>query len=243
TLSLARLGMLPFFVLGVVVVFLWTREIAGEIAAVFAVLLLTSVPPILAFSGFAYTDMPVAMLGAGSVYLFTHWLQDPTFKRSLVFGICSGLAVLANFPAFLFLPAGWLATLACWLWLADKKTFPWKRGLLQALYASLIFFVVIWGGYRFSVQRLSQIYSKPAEDVKALRIGGLAKRLLHVAVEVDAPIPAPPLLRGFSAAFLSNAKGRPSYLFGQIQHGGWRYFFLVVVAVKSPLPFLLLAAI
>jgi Dolichyl-phosphate-mannose-protein mannosyltransferase len=243
TLSLARLGMLPFFILGVVVVFYWTREIAGDTAAIFAVLFLTTIPPILAFAGFAYTDMPVAMLIAASLYAFTYWLKKPDLKRSVVFGIFSGLAVLANFPAFLFLPACWLATIVCWLWLADKKDFQWKRWLLQAVLASVVFFTVIWGGYRFSLKRLNEIYAKPAEDVQALHINGVVKRALKVAVAVNAPIPAPELLRGFGEAFFSNARGRPSYLLGHIQHGGWRYFFLVVVAFKSPLPLLILAAV
>jgi hypothetical protein len=243
TLSLARAGMLPFFILGVVVVFVWTREIAGDTAAVFAVLLLTTTPPLLAFAGFAYTDMPVAMLIAASVYAFTHWLHGPTLKRSVVFGIFSGMAVLANFPAFLFLPACWLATILAWLWLADKKAFRWKAWLPQAVLASVVFFAVIWGGYRFSLKRLNEIYAKPAEDVQALHVNGVAKQVLKAAVAINAPIPAPQLLRGFGEAFFSNARGRPSYLFGHIQHGGWRYFFLVVVAVKSPLPFLILAAV
>jgi len=251
TLTLARLGMLPFFILGTLVVFLWTREIAGGMAGGFAVLLFTTIPPMLAFSGFAYTDMPVAMLVAASVYAFTHWLKHPTLKRSIVFGIFSALAVLSNFPAFLFLPACWLAAIAAWLWLADqsqdksedKGNFKWKRWLIQAVWAALVFFAVVWGGYRFSIQRLSNIYAKPAEDVKALHVSSAVKHVLNLAVAIDAPVPAPPLLRGFSSALISNAHGRPSYLFGQIRHGGWRYFFLIVVGVKSPLPFLILVLV
>jgi hypothetical protein len=34
-----------------------------------------------------------------------------------------------------------------------------------------------------------------------------------------------------------------SYLLGNTKAGGWCYFFLVAVAVKTPLPFLILCAV
>ena len=56
-------------------------------------------------------------------------------------------------------------------------------------------------------------------------------------------IPAPALIKGVADAWVLNKEKPEAYLLGHIKGGGWWYFFLLGVAVKSPLPFLILAAI
>ena len=60
-LTLMRAGILPFFLLACLVVFFWTRHIFGNPEAVFATLLFTLVPPVLAHAGVATTDMGLAL--------------------------------------------------------------------------------------------------------------------------------------------------------------------------------------
>ena len=57
-LTLGRLGILPFFWIASVVVFLWANRGAGPIAALIATLLFTTLPPVLAHSGLITTDIP-----------------------------------------------------------------------------------------------------------------------------------------------------------------------------------------
>ena len=54
-LTLARVGILPFFVGLVILVFIWTRNLYGSVAAIFAVFFLTTMPSVLGFAGIAYT--------------------------------------------------------------------------------------------------------------------------------------------------------------------------------------------
>src|SRR5262249_14420063 len=61
-LALARLGILPFFWLGCVVVYLWSKRYLPEPGPAFAVLSFTFLPAILAHSGLATTDLPLAVL-------------------------------------------------------------------------------------------------------------------------------------------------------------------------------------
>src|SRR5581483_2054501 len=64
-LSLARMGILPFFWICTAVIYLWGRRYFGELEAVIAVFLFTFLPPVLAHSGLATTDIPVtAMISA-----------------------------------------------------------------------------------------------------------------------------------------------------------------------------------
>src|SRR4051812_12566181 len=55
-LALARLGTLPFFLLATLLVFAWTRRLAGGWAAGWATVLFTTLPPVLAQAGLATTD-------------------------------------------------------------------------------------------------------------------------------------------------------------------------------------------
>lgn len=59
-LALARLGILPFFVLAAGVVWMWTTALFGGRAALVAVAMFTTLPPVLAHAGLATTDMAAA---------------------------------------------------------------------------------------------------------------------------------------------------------------------------------------
>jgi len=63
TLSLARLGILPFFWLGCAVVYWWARRFYGPEVAVAGVFLFSFLPPILAHGGLATTDMALTVQG------------------------------------------------------------------------------------------------------------------------------------------------------------------------------------
>ena len=239
TLAVARLGMFPFFAFGGVIVFLWARELAGGLAAVLAVLFFTTLPPILAFTGFAYTDMPVGVLVAGSAFAFAHWLSRPTPRTSILFGVITALALLSKFTALLFLPTCWLAVACCWLGFGPKEQRDWRVLFRRALWAGLAFAVVFWGGYRFSFGPLRSVFARPAHDIEALHAPAPLKHALLGALDV--PVPAPALFKGLAWNFLFNVQGRPSYLLGNIRHTGWWYFFIVAIGVKTPLACLLLA--
>jgi hypothetical protein len=60
-LSLARMGILPFFLVGVWVVSRWTRREYGPVAGLLAAFAFTILPGILTFAGVAYTDFPAAI--------------------------------------------------------------------------------------------------------------------------------------------------------------------------------------
>ncbi|HJZ04914.1 MAG TPA: phospholipid carrier-dependent glycosyltransferase, partial [Patescibacteria group bacterium] len=59
-LTLARLGVLPFFVIATLVVWIWARLYFGGLTALLSVILFTTLPPVLAHSGLATTDMACA---------------------------------------------------------------------------------------------------------------------------------------------------------------------------------------
>lgn len=242
-LSLARLGILPFLALAVLVVFRWTRELVGTTPAIIAVGLFTSLPAILAFSGLAYTDLPLAALVFTSTYVFTHWIERPLFGTTLVLGAVTALAVLANFPALLYIPGCWAAVLLAWYCFRSKAPLRWDTLVRRSVLVATVFFMVLWAGYRFSVQRLDKVFNNPADHIASLRLPGAGRHLLQRIVALNPPIPAPSLVRGIAGVQQDASKGRESYLLGHMRRGGWWYFYLLVLGVKTPLPFLVLASI
>jgi hypothetical protein len=145
------------------------------------------------------------------------WLERPTTRHSVLFGACTGLAILSKFSIFAFLPAAAFAALLCYLasarpslgdLLADTR-----RRLLPFLLAVGVAIFVIWAGYRFSVGKSA--------------FAGLT-------------LPFPQLFDGIGEVLAHNAQGHHAYLFGRRSQFGWWYYYPVVLAVKTPLPFLLL---
>ena len=246
-LALSRVGMLPFFSVAAFVVFFWARSLFGDWPATVAVYTFTTVPPVLAFAGLAYTDFPLACFVAAALFTFTRWLEIPSVRRSLVLGFFTGLAVLSKLTCLLFLPPCILVIIACRLSFdrqVDGPAAPRYRLLVPLCLTLLTVGFVIWGGYRFSVRPLDNVIERPIQDIGSLKgIPSPLKRLAITIVEANPPLPAPALFKGIVADWERNHSAPPSYLLGKTRQSGWWYFFVVALGVKTPLAFLTLSVI
>ena len=246
-LTLARLGALPFFLLATYVVWVWSRRLFGDAAALVTVLLFTTLPPVLAHAGLATTDVPLMATFAGAMLAFLSWLDRPTSFCSVMLGVAVGLAILSKLSALFFLPACGLAILAWRRVIAkDATQLPHADSAHRLTVVGLVTLsalLVIWAGYRFSLRPFTTVAERPHEIVD--RLVGSEGALHHLAYRVaeTMPIPARELIIGISEVQRLNTAGWTSYLLGEIRHGGWWYFFPVALAVKSPLAFLILTGI
>jgi hypothetical protein len=103
--------------------------------------------------------------------------------------------------------------------------------------------LIIWGGYRFSVESYGHQAKLQKEEIdQFVGAKGAFHRLGYVVAE-HAPIPAPELIEGIKAVRSHNAGGHSSYLLGEVRKTGWWHFFLITLAVKPPLPFLILSGL
>ena len=226
-LALARLGVLPFFLLASLVVFFWARRIGGPAAAVCAVLLFTTLPPVLAHAGIATTDMAVTATVALAALCLVRWLEQPTRGRSLLLGIALGLALLSKLSALLFLPA---AAVAIALWRRRDRAEDTGRAVrLRLTYTAVL--LTVWAGYRFAIGPLVQDAGPPAASTALPALDRIARADVF---------PAPALFEGLGQLAAKNRAGHKSYLLGEVRTTGWWYFFPVALAVKTPIPFLLL---
>jgi hypothetical protein len=234
-LALARLGVVPFFLLATLVVYAWARRIGGPADGACAVLLFTTLPPVLAHAGIATTDMAVTATVALAAYCLTLWLDQPTPARSLGLGVALGLAVLSKLSALLFLPAAALAVALCRRGESGRGggNSGRTRSARLLIYAAALF--TVWAGYRFAIGPLTAPESDHGTVASAAwpSLDDLARAKVF---------PAPPLFEGLGQLAAKNRAGHKSYLLGEVRTTGWWYFFPVALAVKTPLAFLVLTA-
>ena len=216
TLFLARFGMLPFFVLLLVVCARWGGRIAGGAGAAAATFFAAANPNLLAHAAVAGTDLaPTAFVLAGT-YAWLLWRERPTAARTIMLGVSLGLAASTKFSAPVFIGLTIVLGEAVRWWAlrrGDDATLvglPWRQALAALGTAALL----MWAVYRFHVGPLPRL--------------GLT-------------VPAPELFSGIVEFLKHGNGGHPAFLLGEVRLRGWWYYYLVVLAVKTPLPLLALA--
>jgi len=246
-LILARLGQIPFFCIAAFLIFVWARDLFGPWPAFAAIFMFSMLPGVLAFAALAYVDFSLAVFLPLTLYTFVQFLNQPSARYAIFVGVSAGLAVLSNFTVLLFIPLCMLGISACWWWFGYRLSpfRPALRKYLASTAAALaVSAIVIWGGYRFSIEPLQKVFANPAQDVaKVSKAPGFAKRVVLGIAHLNLPLPAPALWKGLVNAWGENKYPTTSYLMGRFRKGGVWYFYPVVLGVKTPLAFLLLAGV
>jgi hypothetical protein len=243
-LVLGRMGVVPFFVLGAVIAYLWTRRLMGETAAIFAVLLYTTTPTILAFSSIAYTDIVAASTQLMAMFIFSLWLETPDRTRTIWLGIALGIAFLAKLTFVLFLPAS--AVCMAFVWFFKRRGQPGAKlsqRTIRLVAAFALAAVVVWAGYGFSMKRLQETTGITSQTMPSFQhFPSPLRSAARTLVARNPRVPAAELLNGVATAWVLNGTASQSYLFERVKAGGWWYYYLVDLGVKLPIPLLILFA-
>ena len=242
-LARARLGTLPFYLLALLV----TAALGGGTkqpgAAVIAVGLTSTLPALVAHAALATTDVAFLATFLLAVLALWRWFEAATRMRSVALGAAVALALLAKFTTLLFFPAvvlGFVAARA----MARLPLRPGSPGMLAArapwralAVAGLSLALVTWAGYGFSVGRIADL---PAHvgPVQIVPPPGERTPLEQIALEL--PLPMPELFHGLLFLAEHSRTPPPAYLLGQVSPRGFLAYYPVALAVKTPLPFLVL---
>ncbi len=243
TLTLARLGILPFLLLSLLVTYAWARNLLGEWPAVLAVFLLATVPPFLGNAGIATLDVPAAALGVASMLAFCHWLDRPRIGTALGLGVTTGAAIMTKFSAIPFLGVAFLAIFLWRAWIAARNRAPVVAPAHVRTGAGAVatMLLVFWMCYGFGFTTLADPKNRPYESIESLMgPGSAASKLVSDAVEIPwVPTFIPQMAEGIEDVAYHNRIGHRSYLLGEVRSHGWWYYYLVALGVKTPLLFLL----
>jgi 4-amino-4-deoxy-L-arabinose transferase-like glycosyltransferase len=232
TLTLARLGILPFFWLTCFLVWRFMASAFSRWHAAIAVLLVAFCPVVLGHSGVAATDAPLMAMFLWALLALRALLENAKWSNVAVAGLAVALASLTKFTAIPFLACSG-GMLFLYYWIANKK-FPvaWRAVLLVLV----VFGFTVWAGYRFSHGPIVVQSRMSADEAGKLAASpSWEKKILLFPYT-----PADEFFRGFKDAKFQGSYGRrASYLMGQVYDGGRWYFFPTAILVKTQIPMLL----
>jgi hypothetical protein len=143
--ALARLGPMAIAVVLGLVLFLWTRQWAGDGAALLALFLLVFSPTILAHGRLVTTDVAAAFGVLLASLAFTRFLTTPGLKTGLMAGTALGLALLCKFSTVLLIPLMLGCTLL-WMCLEPRQVRRYLLGitLIGVNAALLVLLCYLW---------------------------------------------------------------------------------------------------
>ena len=217
-----RLSLAMLTVLLAATIYRLAADEFGQRGGLLALALLTLDPNILAHGSLATTDLGATAFIFWAMMAAARYLHRPTRRRWWLAALLLGLAQLAKLTALLLFPLVGALFLANALTgkSSDKSS---ERPLLRRRllsYAGMVAVatLVVWAGYGFELRPVT----------------GLA---------VDWPLPAASHIERWLRLRENLAYGRESFLLGQNRMHGWRLYFPVAFAIKTPLPTLVLIAL
>lgn len=240
----SRRGVLPFLALLVGLVWWLARRTFGEGAGLLAAAAVSTLPPVLAHAGLATTDVAAAATYLLTLLMLLRWLEAPSRARAAALGVAFGLAFATKMSITTLLPG---ALVVAFHRRRTEPTAPahgWRAVSGQLAIALGAAGLVVWAFYRFSFGRPDAL-GDPATVrflVDNCVAGGTARRLVTAALHV--PMPAPQIADGLLVLCTTNGPGMSaSYLLGRITQDGFPLFFPLALLVKTPIPFIVLAAL
>jgi hypothetical protein len=218
----ARWGITALGILLLVAIFFWARQMIGVWAGWLALTLAVLDPNLVANARVVTTDFPLTVMLVVAAWRLWCWLEGRHWYDLLLAGLFGGLAMAAKYNGLLFWPVALLAALLYRPAVPIAGDRWWRRGV-AVVAMGIVGWLVLWAVYGFD-------FGVPV--------------LLPLALPLPAlPVPAPfywDHLAGTLGGLLAETTVKPDFLLGQVSTGGWWYYFPVALAVKTPLPLIIL---
>jgi len=217
-----------------IVAFFWGRMLVPAHANRAGILasLIWFEPNIMAHARLVTTDAGIALFAVLSLFTLHRYTAKPTWARAIACGASLGLAQVVKFTALYLFPTHVAASLVLVWKQPELRT---RRFLLQVLTIFIVCTIVVDGSYGFdglfkSAHALA-FKSTPFQAISSSPAAGL-------------PIPFPEeFLLALDRQLADVQLDTPSFLFGKSYSGGKWYYFLALLAIKTPIPLLVLGAL
>jgi hypothetical protein len=239
------------FALGLLV-FLATREMFGDAAALVALVLFVFDPLILAHGPLIGTDIGATCCIFGAVYAFYRYFKQPSYLRLGICCFAAGLALAAKHSAILLFPMLAMVTLGELLFVREheatsKPLIPPAREWLKSagVFATvlLVAIVILWGfyGFRYAARPGGQQIVPPT-DAYIQSLHHPAERAVIGFAARHHLLPESYLF-GFTDVTMLSREGRPMFLLGRRYPQGKWFYFPVAFLIKATIGFVLLLAL
>lgn len=242
--TLARWACLPFSLAGGLFCFLWARDLwQHNGAGLIALTLWCFEPNVLAHGELITTDCAAASLGLGAGYFFWRWLRHPGWEHAGWAGLMLGLAQLTK--------STWIVLFGLWpvLWLTWRllrprgdrsgadQVVPLSMQLMQLMVTLLLGVYVLNLGYAYdgTLTPLRDYTFVSSAFTGLEEPGEPGNRFVGSWLgAVPVPLPEQYLLGVDLQKKDFEDYSQPSYLRGEWKEGGWWYYYLYGLAVKTP---------
>jgi hypothetical protein len=248
-LTRARLVMMLFPLVLVVLLWQFARRVFGPQAALLATVFLVLEPNILANGALVNTDVALTTAFFAALFAFYEYMEAPRLWKAVLVGLAVGITLSSKFSGVVIVPV--------LIMLAAVEIFSRRRVLFAQLsfsrrsrdliLASATAILVVWAVYGFH----SQTRPTTGYKLKWQRIL-LTNRQVHTNSQ-ERPVPRvislfraatvfpKPYLDGLEAIVQTTTAGKRMYLFGRTYESGKWFYFPALLLVKLALPLLLLA--
>lgn len=241
-MTLARWAVIPLSLVGAVTAFQWAREVFGETSGWIALVLWTFDPNILGNGALIAPDLGGSSLGLLAGYLFWRWLDQPNWSRAFLAGGGLGLALLSKSTLLIFGPA-WIGIWVVYRWRQGTLSVRWNPELRQLAMVMVLAGYLLNLGYGFAGTgtqlREYKFVSKTLGGDRPLRETTGNRFRDSWLGELPVPLPSEFLI-GLDLQKKDFEVGRWAFLAGEWKWGGWPWFYIVAIAIKSPLGYGLL---
>ena len=203
----------------------WSPAVAAAVLWLYALC-----PNVLAHAQLLTPDLGCTLFVFLTAVCLHRLLATGRWRWAVLLGLALGGALLTKFTAVLLLPC---LVLQAGLGLALGPRRPWRRVLPGLALAGVVALVLLQAAYgcRSPVTLLAGAdYRSP-----------LLQRLQALPLVPRLPLPVPAAyVRGFDIVAFNNQPGFPNIFLGRLypQGGRWWFYYLVALATKTPIPFL-----
>lgn len=259
-LFLVRLPIVAVSIILGLYVFIWSKELYGEKAGLFALFLYSFSPNILAHSRLATQDLGLAAFMFISTYYFWKYISRSTAKSLALCGIFFGMAMLTKTAASFLIPIfviyGLIGILKKnGLGIYEKLPLMGRinqRGIRLQQLISLAFSFLLIGflgiivlnvgyGFQGSFRPISKEYH-PAIYERLPINNAVVRWLSNLLLALPLPLPSPYVQSLIFQSSLTTNSGSV-YFAGNIYDLGLWYLMIISFLIKTPLPVLMLLAV
>jgi len=233
----ARLMIVVLGLLTGVILFRWTAELFNSRTASIVTSLFFLSPTVLAHAHLATTDVGCMFSVFWSVFTLRWAYKEPRWWRFLVAGAVLGLALSVKFTALVLLPL-FVGLVVLYRWRSTVRAGKHRAiaavGDIGILLASALLTVNLCMGLKGTWRPLDA-YTFSSSFCKGVQR----------ALPGPLPVPLPEdYVIGFDGQKMDAESGEfGGYLMGRWSQDGWWYYNLIALAVKLPVPFLVMITI
>nr|WP_303652467.1 glycosyltransferase family 39 protein [Paludisphaera mucosa] len=237
-LPLARLGASWIWLAGLALVAWWAGRLNGPWAMAYAAWLYALSPNLVAHGALVTMETPVTVATTASFLAFWGFLTTGRRRWFWASAAAAGLAFSCKFTAAVYPPILGLVWWADGLSRDANLAGRLRRTARVAMGTGAFVLIMLASDFAltgFATLPLSPRSGRhPSASGWFGALGPLAARIYETPIPQD--------WVGFAAQIRHQASGGPGYLLGERRMGGWRYYYLVALAVKTPPLIWLLAA-